>query len=186
MPSYYFNVRLGRRRSINTGHERMWYVALWADISGTDLNGERWGSVSPLSPHHLHRRAGGDADSAVSMMPLPPSSDNWSSALALLWPSPPSIPAPHCQVSPASAPHPQHGQALSVPPIRTPQLQKNHPERHNYPAAVSTTVFPCYRACLCMDWYAGSHTQEGNNLSHWVICSPGLFCRSSWLGSVPA
>lgn len=189
MPLYYFKVWFSRR-SINTGHEQILYIALWLDISGTDLNGERWGSASPLSLHHLHHHTGANGDSAVKIMPLPPSSGNWSwelpRALALLRPSPPSVPAPHCPVSPASAPHPQYGTALLVPPIRAPQFQKNHPERHNYPAAVSTTVFPCYEACLCMDWYAGSRTQGENNLSHLVICSPGLFCRSSWLASIPA
>ena len=186
MPPYYCNVRFSRRRSINTGHERIWYIALWLDISGADLNGERSGSVSPLSPHHLHHHTGGNADSAVKIMLLPPSSDNWSSALALLRPSPPCIPAPHWQVSLPSAPHPQYRKALSVLPIRAPQFQIKHPERHNYPAVISTTVFPCYEACLCMDSHAGSHTQGENNLSHLVVCSPGFFCCSSWLASIPA
>lgn len=42
----------------------------------------------------------------------------------------------------ASAPHPQYGKALSVTPIKAPKFPKKLPERHNYPAAISITVFP--------------------------------------------
>lgn len=76
MPSYYFYVRFSRRGSINAGHEWIWYIALWLDISGTDLNGGRWGSVSPPSPRRLHHHTRGNAGSAVKIVPLSPSSDN--------------------------------------------------------------------------------------------------------------
>lgn len=51
-------------------------IAFWLDITGTDLNGGRWGSVSPPSPRRLHHHTRGNADSAVKIMPLSPSSDN--------------------------------------------------------------------------------------------------------------
>lgn len=56
-----------------------------------------------------------------------PAQTTWSSALALLQPSPPTVPAPHSQVSPASAPHPLYEKALSVPPVRARQFQKKNP-----------------------------------------------------------
>lgn len=49
-----------------------------------------------LFPHHVHHPSGGNADSTAKIVPLPPSSANWSSALTLPWPSSPSAPAPHC------------------------------------------------------------------------------------------
>lgn len=87
-----------------------------------------------------------------------PAQTTWSSALALLQPSPPSVPAPHSQVSPASAPHPLYEKALSVPPVRAHQFQKKHPERRNYPAAVGTTVFPCYVRTDTQDLTHGERT----------------------------
>lgn len=162
MPSYYFNVWFSRRRSIKTGHEWIWYTALRLDKSGTDLNGERWGNELSLFPHHVHHHSGGNADSRAKIVPLPPSSDNRSSAHALLWPSPPSVPAPHCLLLQLHI----HRKALSVTPIRAPKFQKKLPARHNYPAAISTTVFHCYKTCLCTGWYTGSHT--GREQTPWA------------------
>lgn len=93
---------------------------------------------------------------------------------------------PSTTLSLASASHPQYGKALSVNPIRALKFQKKLPERHSYPAATSTTVFPCYKTCLCMDWYTGSDTQAENTLNHLAISSSGVSCYSFCLASTPA
>lgn len=82
--------------------------------------------------------------------------------------SPMALPSfcPSTTLSLASAPHPQYRKALSVIPIRAPKFQKKLPARHNYPAAISTTVFHCYKTCLCTGWYTGSHT--GREQTPWA------------------
>lgn len=160
MPSYYFYVRFSRRGSINAGHEWIWYIALWLDISGTDLNGGRWGSVSPPSPRRLHHHTRGNAGSAVKIVPLSPSSDNMvlstcsPTALTSHRPST-ALPSVSCFSSTSTV------RKGFVSPSRkgTPVSKKKpHPERRNYPAAVGTTVFPCYVRTDTQDLTHGERT----------------------------
>lgn len=102
--------------------------------------------------------------------------------------SPMALPSfcPSTPLSLASAPHPQHGKALLVAPIRAPKFQKKLPERHHYLAAIVLLPFPATRPACAWVGYTGTQTPAENTLRHLAIFSSGLCCCSSCLASTPA
>lgn len=182
MASYYFNVWFSRRRSINAGHEWIWYIAIWLDISGTDLKE----GVGACHPHHLHHHTGrnGTAQSR-SCHYLPAQTTGLEYLFCYSLHLPPSKQhTVKCLLLQLHI-HSMVRLCQSLPYGHL-SFKKKHPDRHNYPAVVSPAVFPCYEACLHMDWYTGCQAQGKNNSSHLVIHSPGVSCCFSWLASVPA
>lgn len=124
--------------------------------------------------------------SAVKIVLLPPCSDNWSTALAFLRHSPRSVPVP--SVSCFSSTFAVQTGFASFSHKNNPVYKKTSPKGIVTQLQLALLPFAVVRpAWVWIDtWDLIRRARGENGLSDLVRRSPGLFCHSSWLASIPA